>query len=195
MSWLAPPFDQAFFAQALRKPFASASPLPSLVLPSAIESHHARQLRVLVQPALRPFELADQGRFHEAAGAPHLGLLEELFDFAQGVSGRSLRVTSARTQVFRAGDYALRLEDSRRHRPPAARWLELTLDLSAGPCPDARVVYSVSPTEHLVIAQDPGQIALVERAATETRFDRYLSAAMGRRTASRMRVTLVDRKD
>ena len=194
MTWLSPPFDRAVFARALGKPFAAAAPLPSLVLPSALDPAQARKLRLLAQPRLRKFALADQGTFHESRGAPHRGLLEELLAFAEGVTGRALRVIAARTLLFRAGDYALRLEDARRHHPAAPRWLELTHDHSSGPCEDARVVYSTGLTQHLIVPQDPGQLALVERTQATTRYERYLSAGMGRRAAWRLRVSLADRE-
>ncbi|MBS2021632.1 MAG: hypothetical protein JST92_04430 [Deltaproteobacteria bacterium] len=191
MSWLSPPFDRELFALALRKPFGAARVLPSIILPGAVDPMSAQKLRALAEPHLRPFELADQGRYSFDDKVPDGELLKELTIFAQLVTDRPLRVAHACTLLFRKGDYTLRLEDWRVRRPQESLWYELNLDLSPSPCDDAQTVFSISPSDHVLLQPDPGQLSLVQRTQNTTRFTHYLTHRMRKRSLVQVRLALV----
>ena len=188
MSWLLPPYDDAALSLAFQAAWGRGA-IASLVVDEAISPAAARRLRGLARAKLEQYSLADRGRFRFAA-ARSLPVLDEvaaeLAVFAAAATGLALDAGAATLTRLAHGDYALRWDDWRRR--PQGPLLEATLDLSPAPCPAADTVYSESPVVHFSLPQAPGQLGLVRRSPTGSRFDRYLSCHVGRSAVWKLRV-------
>jgi hypothetical protein len=90
---------------------------------------------------------------------------------------------------LRRGDYSL-LWDDHKSRPPE-RFVEATLDLSAGTTGQGHVIYTRG--EHTVYTapQWHGGLALVERPPDVLRYERYLAHQVGDAEVWRLRIVLL----
>jgi hypothetical protein len=176
--------------QALRAAFR-LSPLRSAMIEDVLPAEVLAVLRARVAPALRPFYVADRGRFHLNEEHVEPGVASVLSEVASSVAGVELVAGSPRWQRFVRGDYALYKDD-------AARWRgrtethELIVDLSAQGSPEAQVVY-FDGESGVVFPQRPGLLGLVERRPGVQRYDRYLTHRSGAAEVFRLSLPLSSR--
>ncbi len=155
----------------LREAMPSA-PVPSLLLPEAIDGAVAADLRARLDAAgTTAFDLADRGRYRHNDALRIDPLWDELTGFAAGVAGPGATVTLAAVRWLRLGrgDYSLVKDDTRTR--PAGPHLELVLDLSPGTSGEAELVYTDG-LATLGVPQIAGLLAVVDRTATSTRYQR-----------------------
>ncbi|HVH47574.1 MAG TPA: hypothetical protein VM925_34800 [Labilithrix sp.] len=141
----------------------SASPLPAVVVPEAVGTSLAAEMRSRFEHAgYKRYALVDRGSY-DVLGAPHVPeLLDVLAGVAAEVTGRLLSVADARVLRLGAGDYLLVRHD----RVYDARPVELVLDLSPEPVTGAEVHWRHRGQVFFTMASAPGALALVERGPT-----------------------------
>jgi hypothetical protein len=173
---------------ALARAFQSAR------LPAVTETWADDRLLETVRAAvaearLQPFDLANRGKYRHAAVDLDDEPRKVLEDWASEVVGRSLAAVDAVAVALGQSDYSLTRDD--------AVWLtrthashEMTLDLSASSSGEAEVVYTHRGLAFFTVPQRPRQWALVARAPTVERYDRYLTHRVGDLVVTRLRVAL-----
>lgn len=163
--------------------------LPAVVVPGALSEPAAAELRAELSAAgFEPYWLADHGRYevNDALAAPEL--FDSLREIAEHLAGAGLEVQAARWLGLRRGSYSLLRDDVM--VAGQERSVELTLDLSAGSCGEAEVVYTHRGQVYFAAPQRPGALALVERGPTVRRYDRYLTHRVGAAEILRLRMAL-----
>jgi hypothetical protein len=173
---------------ALRNQFA-AGRIRHLTLPSVISGDDAPRLRAQIR--LRPFWVADRGRYHTSDQPPEPALLERLLSFSSSLTGAPFALAHHRWLRFSRGDYQLMLGDAV-ERGATGSHLELTLDLSAADTGQAEIVYTDG-AESLTIPQLAGSLTLVERHDSLYRYERYLNHKVGDAEVWRLRLSLMPR--
>lgn len=159
-------------AIALRELRAS-SPIPSVLLPGAIDDADADALRTrLAAAGTTPFAIADRGRYAVNTTLRDDALWAALVGFAANVVDAPVHVVGARWLRFGRGDYAL-VKDDARTRPPLPH-LELGLDFSTRASAVAEIVYTDGEAT-LTIPQVPGLLTLVDRGPSVYRHERPLT--------------------
>jgi hypothetical protein len=153
-------------------------------VPRAVGESAAEVLRRKATPRLRPFEIADRGRYDEAA-ADEPELLAELVSLAGELAREPLRVAGARWLRFHPGSYAL-LKDSRGAGEQA---IEVTLDASAEESARAAVVYRRADSQSWFDHQ-PLSLLVFDRRPLGFRYDQYLPLTAGPAEVWRLRLTL-----
>lgn len=184
---IALPYSLKGFAEAL-KPAYDAMPIPALILPNAIAPALARKLRARLQGKLERFDFPTRGAYRQHQAHRDAELEAQLRLFAQAVSGERVERGEARWLLFGRGDYSLRLDDARTRCTPD-RFLEVTLDFSTRPCPDARIVYTAG-ERSVTVPHAPGILSVVQRTALVSRYQSYLTQKMGRAQVYRLRLQL-----
>lgn len=146
----------------------TASPVPTALVPAAIDDTTAAALRArLATAGLTPYALADRGRHGYNDTLRVDPLWDELAHFAAGIAGAPVALARARWLVQRRGDYSL-VKDDAKTRPPG-RVLELVLDLSPGASGGAEAVY-LDGTRAQAVLQLGGVLAVIDRTPTSTRY-------------------------
>lgn len=174
-------------AIAMREALITA-PIPSLLLPAAIDDADAAALRARLDAAgTTPFWIADRGRYACNATLVDAPLWDALIGFASGAVDRPLRVIGARWLRFGRGDYALVKDDARTR--PAGPHVELVLDLSATASGEAEIVYGDG-AAIVSVPQVPTLLSLVDRGPTSTRYERPPTVRGGGGEIVRLRLWL-----
>lgn len=156
-------------AELLREMMATA-PLPSMMLPGAIDEAAIAELRARVDAAgWTEYALADRGRYAFNDTVRDDALWAELTTLVNSVAGAPMSLARARWMRLRRGDYSLVKDDSRT-RPPG-RCIEVTLDVSSGSSGEAHVVYVLG-MNALTVPQLPGLLGVVDRSPAMTRYHR-----------------------
>lgn len=161
--------------------------IPSVVLPGALSEPTTAAIREqVVEAGFQPFWVADRGRYemNDTLEAPEL--FDSLREIAEHLAGAHFTVELARWLRLRRGSYALLRDDAAQ----TERHLELTLDLSAGSCGEAEVIYTHRGQIFFAAPQQPGTMTLVERGPTVRRYDRYLTHRVGDAEIVRLRMAL-----
>src|SRR5688572_24559851 len=156
-----------------RRRLFKASPARALLVAGLIPEAVAAQLRERVRPLLRPYWLADQGRYQVDETHLEPVLFAGLAELAAEIV--DVKVTPGRARWTRLvrGDYAMYKNDSRLWRG-MDRHLEVVLDFSAAETSEAQIVYT-TPAEVFWMPQQPLCGALVDRRQQIQRYDRYLT--------------------
>lgn len=164
-----------------------AAPIGAVIVPGAVTAALAGGLREELRSAgFTPWFVADRGRYAVNDGVEVPELFDSLRALAAHLAGEALEISGSRFLLLRRGDYALRKDD----QVPEERSLELTLDLSERPTGAAEVIYTHRGEPFFVVPQAPGSVALVERAPTVRRYDRYLGHRVGEAEVIRLRLAL-----
>lgn len=177
---LKPAFVNPAVVAALRP--LIAGPIRAALIPGAIDAAAAAELRRRLAPRLERFELAHRGRYAQARclDRPLQRFAAELFEVAAGEArGRLLRL--------RRGDYSLYQDDALTRLPAG---LEIVADLSAGTVADAATVYRAGPGRELIVPQQPGLVAVIQRTPEVYRYEEYLTHRAGRAEVFRLRLQL-----
>ncbi|HUQ07288.1 MAG TPA: hypothetical protein VM261_32575 [Kofleriaceae bacterium] len=146
----------------------SQAPLPSVVLPDAIDAATAADLRARLEASeLAAYALADRGRYHYSDTLVVDELWEPLGALAASVAEAPVALVRARWIRQRRGDYSLVKDDS--YTRPNGRHLELALDLSSGNSGEADIVY-VDGTAAVPVPQVGGVMSIVDRRGSTTRY-------------------------
>lgn len=153
-----------------------------LLRPDILDADERARLRAALDAAgWQRRELAD--RFCLATCALDDPAIARLVDLAASVTGTPLRRHGHEWLRLAHGDYQLMKGDE---RPPIAH-VELIADISAVATGEAEVFYS----DGGVLAQQPGAVAIVERSASNFRWQRYLTCRVGAVVVQRLRLTLI----
>lgn len=145
------------------------------------------------------YELADRGAYEASDASAPADVESALVEVASGIVGRPLEVRGRRWYRLHAGDYSLSKDDRWARGEHATdgdaspSWFDLTLDLSMEPTGEAEVVFAHRGAAFFTVPQRLGEIGLVARGPTVTRFDRYLTLRVGDRRVDRLRLLLVER--
>ena len=167
----------------------SAQPWARVVVPDVIDEKIAAELRSRAAAQVRPFCVADRGRYHTGAASVDGALFEALRALAERVAGRPLVLAAAFWWRFAHGDYQLLRGDAVARLSPA-RHIELTLDFSSVETGQAEIVYTDG-RESFFIPQIPLSAALVQRVDALYRYERYLNHHVGEAEVWRLRLSLV----
>ena len=141
----------------------TSSFFPAVIVPAAVGAEIAAGLRARFEHAsYTRYALLDRGSY-DVLDAPDVPeVLETLAGVATAVTGRLLRVRSARVLRLVPGDYLL----TRHDRVHDDRPVELVLDLSAAPVEGAEVHWRHRGQVFFTMPTTPGALALVERGPT-----------------------------
>lgn len=145
-------------------------PLPAVIVPAAVGVALAAELRARA-PAFTRYTLVDRGSYDFIDEPPFPDVLDVLAGIATEVTGRALRVASARLLRLNPGDYLLVRHD----RVHDDRPVELVLDVSAAPVADAEVHWRHRGQVYFTMPSSPCALALVERGPTVLANHTYLS--------------------
>jgi len=149
-----------------------AAPLPHVIVPAAVGSDLAADIRERVERAgYRRFTLLDRASYEEAIAPNEPALVEALAGIAAEVTGRSLVPGPARVLRFGPGDYSLVRHD----RVHEDRPVEIVLDLSPTTVPGAEVHYRHRGQVFFTFPSTPGALAVVERGPTVMSNHTYVS--------------------
>jgi len=149
-----------------------ASPMPAVIVPSAIGADLAAEARATLERAgYTRYALLDRGSydFVDMPGLP--ALLPALSGIAGAVTGRATEIVSARALRLGPGDYVLVRHD----RVHEGRPIELVLDLSPSPVPNAEVHYRHRGQVFFTTPSSPGALSIVERGPTVMANHTYVS--------------------
>lgn len=141
----------------------TATPLPAVIVPSAVSPALARDVRErLARAGYTRFGLLDRGSYDVVEHPDEPELLEVLAGVAAEVTGRPLVPAGARALRLLPGDYLLVRHD----RVQEDRPIELVLDLSPAVVPGAEVHYRHRGQVFFTAPSSPGALAIVERGPT-----------------------------
>lgn len=141
----------------------SGSALPAVIVPDAVGAVLAAETRGSLERAgYTRYALLDRGRYDVVAAAPMTAVADVLAGIASEVTGRALAVSESRALRLGRGDYLL----TRHDRVHDDRPVEVVLDLSAEPVPDAFVHYRHRGQVFFAFPSTPGALAIVERGPT-----------------------------
>lgn len=161
----------------LMRTYLHSSAVPAVLLGELVSESIAAELRDRVRPGLRPYWLADRGRYHVDEALREPELFASLAELASDIVEAPLTVARARWVRMAHGDYALVKDDARRWAS-LTRHVEVVVDLSAAQSDDAQIVYSGAGGAFL-IPQQPLGGAVVDRRQPLSRYDRYLTHRVG----------------
>lgn len=149
-----------------------ASPLPAVIVPAAIGSEVAAELRARFAAAgYARYALVDRASYEVNAAPAETELIEVLAGIATEVTGRTLTVSEAHVLRLGAGDYILVRHD----RVYDSRPIELVLDLSPAVVPSAEVHWRHRGQVFFTMPSAPGTLAIVERGPTVMSNHTYVS--------------------
>ncbi len=144
----------------------------ALIVDDAITADRAAQVRArLAATGYQRYALLDRGSYQFLGDPVVPYLLADLTALAMARTGRVLAPSAARALWLGPGDYLL----SRHDRVDDDHPLELTLDLSPAPVPEAAVEYRRRDQLFFRVPQAPCSLALVERGPTVTANHTYVS--------------------
>ena len=177
-------------AVAALRPFRVAfreMPVPAVMVPGAVSTELAAAIRAeLSGLTFIPYFVADRGRYAYRDDLEVTELFDSLVALAEHLADEPLRIADSRFYSLGRGDYALRKDAP----APAARRLELTVDLSQRATGQGEVVYAHRGQVFFVAPQEPGAVSLVDRQPTVDRYDRYLGHRVGDARVLRLRLLL-----
>lgn len=166
-----------------------AAPIPSLMLPAAIDPPTLAALRAgLAAAGTVPYDLADRGRYRLNASLRVDGLWTELAATTTLLTGAPHLVAGARWLELGHGDYGLSRDDACTR--PSGPHVELTLDLSEACSGEAEIVYSAGATA-VIVPQVPAMLSLIARAPSVFRYERPLTFRSAHLRVVRLRVWLL----
>jgi hypothetical protein len=149
-----------------------------------IDAGERARLRAALDAAgWRATSIAD--RFHLETASLADPLIERLAALAHDVSGPPPTLLRWRWLRLRHGDYQLTKGDA--HERPPEEHIEIIADLSATATGEAEILYSDGRT----LPQLPGAVAIVARAPSVLRWQRYLTHRVGDAAVYRLLVTLL----
>lgn len=137
------------------------SPLPAVIVPDAIGTETAAELRARLDGFAR-YALLDRASYELLATPREPELVEILTGIASEVTGRSLTSIGARVLRLLPGDYLLVRHD----RVYEDRPVELVLDLSPTATRGAEVHWRHRGQVYFTMPSSPGSLAIVERGPT-----------------------------
>ena len=140
-----------------------ASPLPAVIVPAAVGTALASEIRGRLERATSTrYALVDRASYDIIASPNEPELLDVLTGVAAEVTGRSLVLVEARAIRLGPGDYLLVRHD----RVHEERPIELVLDLSSAAVPGAEVHWRHRGQLFFTMPSTPGALAIVERGPT-----------------------------
>lgn len=166
-----------------------AQPWARVLVPDVIDERIAAALRARAAAQVRPFCVADRGKYHTGAASIDGTLFEELRALGERVAECPLVLAAALWWRFAHGDYQLLRGDAVARISPA-RHVELTLDFSSVETDQAEIVYTDG-TESFCIPQIPLSVTFVQRVDALYRYERYLNHHVGEAEVWRLRLSLV----
>lgn len=147
----------------------TASPLPAVIIPAAVGTELAAELRERF--VYQRYPQIDRASYDYLDAPAIPDVLEILAGVASEVTGRALQVASARVLRLNPGDYILVRHDKVHDGRP----IELVLDLSAAPVADAEVHWRHRGQVYFTMPAAPCTLAIVERGPTVLVNHTYLS--------------------
>jgi hypothetical protein len=168
--------------------YFGASPLRGVLLEGLIPAALAVTLRQRLAPLVRPYFLADRGRYHVDDTHHEPELFAGLAALAADIAGARVAPAAARWTRLVRGDFAM-LKDDHRRWSQLGRHLEVVLDFSAATSSEAQVVWS-GQGHVLWMPQVPLAGALVDRRHAVQRYDRYLTHRVGAAEVYRLSLAL-----
>lgn len=117
------------------------------------------------------YALLDRGSYEYARDVDEPALAELAEREALRATGRPLRVVQSRALRLGAGDYILARHDQVYEDFP----VEVMIDLSPGPVPDAEVHYRRRGQVYFRFPSQPGAMSIIERGPTVTCNHTYVS--------------------
>lgn len=172
----------------LMRTYLASAAVPAVLLGDLISEAIAARLREQVRPGLRPFYIADRGRYQVDETLNEPELFASLADLASSILDVPLVVARARWVRMVHGDYALSKDDDRLWAG-MTRHSEMVLDFSAAQSDDAQIVYT-GDKGAFWIPQQPRGGALVDRRQPVVRYDRYLTHRVGDAEVFRLSLAL-----
>lgn len=161
-----------------------------VVLPGMVAEQLAAPMRAHVDEAgFEPVYEPDRGRYEINRELAVPELFEELRELAEQIVERPVQVGPAHWLRLRHRDYALIKADAKTRVAEAAH-VELTLDFSSHATGQAEIVYTDGVVSW-VVAQEPGSVAIVERAPWLYRYERYLDHRVAQGSIYRLRLALL----
>jgi hypothetical protein len=146
--------------------------MPAVIVRDAIGAELAAEARARLEGVgYTRYALLDRASFEHATAAGETELLEILRALASEVTGRALAVADAHAWRLGPGDYVLVRHD----RVHEDRPVELVLDLSPAPVPNAEVHYRHRGQVYFGMPSRPGSLAIVERGPTVMSNHTYVS--------------------
>jgi hypothetical protein len=158
--------------------------LPAVIVPAAIGPELAAEARARLEHArYTRYPRIDRGSYDFIDDPPLPDILSAITGVAETVTGRALSLAHARALRLEPGDYLL----TRHDRVYDDRPLELVLDLSSAPVPNADVHWRHRGQVFFTMPSSPGALAIVERGPTILSNHLYVSKRL---TVSAVRLVL-----
>jgi hypothetical protein len=159
--------------------------LPAVVVPAAIGSELAAEARARLEDVkYTRYPRIDRGSYDFIDDPPLTDVIEALRGIAEAVTDRMTTIGGVRALRLHPGDYLL----TRHDRVHEDRPLELVLDLSAAPVPNAGVHWRHRGQVFFTMPPSPGALAIVERGPTVMSNHLYVSKRL---TASAVRLVVL----
>ena len=173
----------------LLRTYVRSAQLPAVLLGDMVSAAIAETLRDKVRPGLRPYWIADRGRYHVDDTLREPELFASLADLASGIFELPLHPARARWVLLRRGDYALVKDDSRLSRG-LPEHIEVVLDFSSTQSDDAQIVYNDQSGGTFWIPQQALGGGMIDRRRPVHRYDRYLTHRIGDGEVFRLNLVL-----
>lgn len=172
----------------LMRTYLASAAVPAVLLGDLVSESIAARLREQVRPGLRPYFIADRGRYQLDDTLNEPELFASLADLASSILDAPLAVARARWVRMAHGDYSLSKDDGRLWAA-LTHHAEVVLDFSAAQSDDAQIVYT-GQKGAFWIPQKPRGGALVDRRQPVSRYDRYLTHRVGDAEVFRLSLAL-----
>lgn len=144
----------------------------ALVVPDAVGGTLARDVRTRCEArGYARYALYDRGSYEVLRDIDEPALAALAIDAAERATGRKLALAEARVLRLAPGDYLLAHHDRIHDDNP----VEVTIELSPAPVPDAEVHYRRRGQVFFRLPCTPGALAIVERGVTVTCNHTYVS--------------------
>lgn len=144
----------------------------ALVVPDVVDRALARDVRARGEArGYVRYARYDRGSYEVVRDIDEPALAVLAIDAAERATGRKLAVVEARVLRLSPGDYLLAHHDRIHDDNP----VEVTIDLSPAPVPDAEVHYRRRGQVFFRLPCTPGALAIVERGVTVTCNHTYVS--------------------
>jgi hypothetical protein len=143
----------------------------ALLVPDAIDAATATAVRARYEDRYQRYALVDRGNYEFVNDADEPELVALMLRAAERATGRTLALASQRMLRLLPGSYLLAHHDRIHEGNP----VEVTLDLSRAPVPDAELHYRRSGQVFFRFPCVPGALAIVERGVTITCNHCYVS--------------------
>lgn len=159
----------------------------ALLVPDAIDAARAARVRERNTGFTR-YALLDRGSYEVVHDVDEPDVIALMTRAAERTTGRSLAPASSRLLRLLPGDYLLAHHDRIHTDNP----VEVTLDVSAAPVPNAEIHYRRSGQVCFRVPCTPGTLAIVERGVTITCNHTYVSKLQREAVVTRLIVLLHD---